>query len=197
MEPFLALVLARREVYVHPSMKVNLFLPLLGAAVAVAFSSCSQHKGVAGGSEAETAEQIANGTMPPWIAENSGGYETGAYESAGSSSKPSSYAYNPPAKPSVKKVVSSAVKPSRSSKAVKSTKAVKTTKSSKAAKATKAAKAAVKKKPVVAKPYSVRKGDTLGVIAKKQGVSVKALKKANGLKSDMIHIGQSLKVPKK
>lgn len=192
MEPFLALVLGRRRVYVRPSMKVNLFLPLLGAAVAVAFSSCSQHKGAAGGLEAETAEQIANGTMPPWIAENSGGYETGAYESAGSSSKPSSYAYNPPAKPSVK--TSSSAKSSRSSKAVKSTKAVKTTKSSKAAKAT---KAAAKKKPVVAKPYSVRKGDTLGAIAKKQGVSVKALKKANGLKSDMIHIGQSLKVPKK
>lgn len=159
-------------------MKFKFLLPLLGVAVAVSFSSCSQHKNAGG--DTETAEQIANGTMPPWIAEGSGGYETGSYQSAGSSRNSGAHAYNPPAKPSVRK---SSSKSSRKSSVSK-----RSSKSSKSAKSSKSSKS---------KNYSVRKGDTLGAIAKRQGVSVSALKKANGLRSDMIHIGQNLKVPKK
>ena len=163
-------------------MKFKFFVPVCGVAVAIVFSSCSQHK-AAGGYDVETAEQIANGTMPPWIADGSAGNETGAYQSTGSSSiNTGSYAYNPPSKPAVKKTSSKATKSAKSSK--------KASKVSKSGKIT-------KKKRVVSKSYSVRKGDTLGKIAKKQGVSVKALKQANGLRSDMIHINQTLKVPKK
>jgi murein DD-endopeptidase MepM/ murein hydrolase activator NlpD len=57
-------------------------------------------------------------------------------------------------------------------------------------------------KPVVAaKPaaasgtYTVASGDTLSKIAKKNGVSVVALKKANGLNDGLLRIGQTLKVP--
>jgi LysM repeat protein len=43
--------------------------------------------------------------------------------------------------------------------------------------------------------HVVRKGDTLSEIGLRYGVTVRELKRANGLKSDMIRIGQSLKVP--
>ncbi len=43
--------------------------------------------------------------------------------------------------------------------------------------------------------YRVRRGDTLSEIAKKYGTSVRAIKKANRLKSDRIYVGQVLKIP--
>lgn len=44
------------------------------------------------------------------------------------------------------------------------------------------------------KYYTVKKGDTLSKVAKKHGMSVKELKRKNGLKRDAIHVGQRLKV---
>ena len=44
------------------------------------------------------------------------------------------------------------------------------------------------------KYYTVKKGDTLSKVAKKHGISVKELKRKNGLKRDAIHVGQKLKV---
>lgn len=44
--------------------------------------------------------------------------------------------------------------------------------------------------------YTVRSGDTLGEIAHKHGVSISALKRANGLRSDVLQIGKRLKIPK-
>ena len=40
----------------------------------------------------------------------------------------------------------------------------------------------------------MKKGDTLSKVAKKHGMSVKELKRKNGLKRDAIHVGQRLKV---
>jgi membrane-bound lytic murein transglycosylase D len=42
--------------------------------------------------------------------------------------------------------------------------------------------------------YKIKEGDTLGGIAKKFHVSVKQLKAWNGLKSDMIRAGKTLKI---
>jgi membrane-bound lytic murein transglycosylase D len=42
--------------------------------------------------------------------------------------------------------------------------------------------------------YTVRKGDTLSKVARKHGMSVKELKRKNGLKRDEIRVGQRLKV---
>lgn len=43
--------------------------------------------------------------------------------------------------------------------------------------------------------YRVRSGDTLYLIAKKYGVTVEALKKANGINSSSLWVGQTLKIP--
>ncbi len=45
--------------------------------------------------------------------------------------------------------------------------------------------------------YTVKSGDNLGNIAKSKGVSVKALRSANNLKTDQIKVGQKLKIPAK
>ena len=45
--------------------------------------------------------------------------------------------------------------------------------------------------------YEVQKGATLSVIAQAYGVTVQDIKKANNLKSDILQIGQKLKIPRK
>jgi LysM repeat protein len=57
-----------------------------------------------------------------------------------------------------------------------------------------------KPKPVVVKPkrirHSVRKGDTLWGLARKYGTTVTKIKKANGLRSDVIRVGKTYLIPK-
>lgn len=65
-----------------------------------------------------------------------------------------------------------------------------------------AAPAAAPNAPAVAgdgavKTYKVKSGDNLMKIAKSHGVGVKALRAANGLKTDQIKVGQTLKIPAK
>lgn len=69
-------------------------------------------------------------------------------------------------------------------------------------KAEKPEQVAKAEKPKVEEPvkaaagaYKVQSGDTLSKIAKKNGVSVAALKKANGLEDGVLKVGQSLKLP--
>ncbi len=47
------------------------------------------------------------------------------------------------------------------------------------------------------KSYTVKSGDTLGKIAKANGVTVNALRSANQLKTDQIKVGQKLSIPGK
>lgn len=60
-----------------------------------------------------------------------------------------------------------------------------------------ASSSTAKKKTSTAKSksYTVKKGDTLYGIAKKNGSTVAKIKSANGLSGDLIRPGQSLKVP--
>lgn len=145
------------------------------AALVFPLSSCStQNSSTAGYDTAEPA----SGEIPPWIAESSDpAYESGHYSPVQSSS---SYAYNPPAKPSVTKKSS----------------ARKSTAGSKSPRSTVARKSSSRKSAPKARTYTVKKGDTLGAIARRNGTSVKALKRANGLKSDLIHINQKLTIPR-
>ena len=145
------------------------------AALVFPLSSCStQNSSTAGYDTAEPA----SGEIPPWIAESSDpAYESGHYSPVQSSS---SYAYNPPAKPSVTKKSS----------------ARKSTAGSKSSRSTAATKSSSRKSAPKARTYTVKKGDTLGAIARRNGTSVKALKRANGLKSDLIHINQKLTIPR-
>ena len=145
------------------------------AALVFPLSSCStQNSSTAGYDTAEPA----SGEIPPWIAESSDpAYESGHYSPVQSSS---SYAYNPPAKPSVTKKSSSR----------------KSTAGSKSSRSTAARKSSSRKSAPKARTYTVKKGDTLGAIARRNGTSVKALKRANGLKSDLIHINQKLTIPR-
>ena len=145
------------------------------AALVFPLSSCStQNSSTAGYDTADPA----SGEIPPWIAESSDpAYESGHYSPVQSSS---SYAYNPPAKPSVTKKSS----------------ARKSTAGSKSPRSTAARKSSSRKSAPKARTYTVKKGDTLGAIARRNGTSVKALKRANGLKSDLIHINQKLTIPR-
>ena len=145
------------------------------AALVFPLSSCStQNSSTAGYDTGEPA----SGEIPPWIAESSDpAYESGHYSPVQSSS---SYAYNPPAKPSVTKKSS----------------ARKSTAGSKSSRNTAARKSSSRKSAPKARTYTVKKGDTLGAIARRNGTSVKALKRANGLKSDLIHINQKLTIPR-
>ena len=145
------------------------------AALVFPLSSCStQNSSTAGYDTAEPA----SGEIPPWIAESSDpAYESGHYSPVQSSS---SYAYNPPAKPSVTKKSS----------------ARKSTAGSKSSRSTAARKSSSRKSAPKDRTYTVKKGDTLGAIARRNGTSVKALKRANGLKSDLIHINQKLTIPR-
>ncbi|MDQ0154264.1 C40 family peptidase [Robertmurraya andreesenii] len=48
--------------------------------------------------------------------------------------------------------------------------------------------------PVSTSDYIVQKGDTLGLISSKFGMTVSALKEMNNLSSDLIYVGQKLKI---
>lgn len=145
------------------------------AALVLPFSSCSTQSSSTAGYD--TAEP-ASGEIPPWIAESSNPtYESGHYSPVASTS---AYTYNPPSKPSVTKKSTARKSSSSSSKSSRNAVAKKTT----------------RKSAPKARTYTVKKGDTLGAIARRNGTSVKALKRANNLKSDLIHINQKLSIPR-
>ena len=151
------------------------FILTCAVALELPFSSCPTPTSSTAGYD--TAEP-ASGEIPPWIAESSDpAYESGHYSPVQNSS---SYAYNPPAKPSVTKKSS----------------ARKSTSGTKSSRSTAARKSSSRKSAPKARTYTVKKGDTLGAIARRNGTSVKALKRANGLKSDLIHINQKLTIPR-
>ncbi|MBD5275066.1 MAG: LysM peptidoglycan-binding domain-containing protein [Bacteroides sp.] len=74
--------------------------------------------------------------------------------------------------------------------------------SSRSGKKTETAKASQKKGAAASKKqkqtvHTIKSGENLGRIAKKYGVTVDAIKKANGMKSDAIRAGKELKIPAK
>lgn len=53
-----------------------------------------------------------------------------------------------------------------------------------------------KKSSSKAGSYTIKGGDTLGAIARRNGTTVARLKAANGLKSDLIRAGKTLRIPR-
>ncbi|MGM9802889.1 MAG: LysM peptidoglycan-binding domain-containing protein [Muribaculaceae bacterium] len=53
------------------------------------------------------------------------------------------------------------------------------------------------KRAKATKTHTVKSGETLGAIAEKYGTTVSAIKRASGIKSDRLSIGQKLKIPQK
>jgi LysM repeat protein len=49
--------------------------------------------------------------------------------------------------------------------------------------------------PVRAREYTVRRGDTLSLIARRNGTTVEQLRAANALRGDLINVGQTLRIP--
>ncbi len=91
-----------------------------------------------------------------------------------------------------------AARKSSSSSGVKKSSTSSTTARTKSAASTtkkKSVASTTKKKPS-SSSHTVRKGDTLSAIARKYGTSVAKIKAANGLSSDIIRDGKSLKVPR-
>lgn len=158
-------------------MKAHLILTCTcAAALVLPFSSCSSQKSSTAGYD--TAEPIANGEIPPWIAESSDpSYESGHYSPGG---EQFGLLLQPARQPSVNKK-STTRKSAAKSPAPPATPLPKKLRGSPAPKA---------------RTYTVKKGDTLGAIARRNGTSVAALKKANRLKSDLIHINQKLTIPR-
>lgn len=56
--------------------------------------------------------------------------------------------------------------------------------------------ASTKKKSTGGSKYTIKKGDTLSAIARKNGTTVAKIKAANGLKSDLIRDGKTLTIPR-
>lgn len=154
-----------------------------GAACGLAFLvSCSDGPET----ENEIAQQVADGTLPPWLAETSGESAYTPVEEGSSTvytpqrqTGASKSGYKAPSKSSSSKKAVSKKSSGKSSTAKSSSSRGKTS-SSKSKKAT---------------YYVVKKGDAVEKIARKYKVSSSALMKTNGLKSDLIHPGQKLRIP--
>lgn len=58
-------------------------------------------------------------------------------------------------------------------------------------------KHAVAEKPATSSEYNIKKGESLSQIAEKTGVSVEAIRKANGISGDKIKAGDNIKIPAK
>lgn len=174
---------------------MNHKLTLLGIAscAAFAFSSCqNQKEAEIDDTDAETAVMIADGAIPPWLQDDTSGApqvpaghmtrNDVSIPEPGSDPLAGLDAPTPP--PTDRRVASS----SSSRKATAST-------------SRKSGKSTVKSRKRGGKPglyiYTVQKGDTLGLISQQSGTPISAIKKASGLKSNTIIVGQKIKVPYK
>ncbi|HEY1081027.1 MAG TPA: LysM peptidoglycan-binding domain-containing protein [Prosthecobacter sp.] len=165
-------------------------LPL--AAVCSLLASCQNGQNPFG--------QKSSGGSDPYVSNygNDGGYNPypgqSGYAQGGGGSSYSAPTYTPPpapaeADPYAFSAPSSTPKTSTSSGRSSSGSSKKTASSSRPKSST---KSTAKKS---GGSYKVAKGDTLYGIARKRGTTVAKIKSANGLSSDMIRPGQSLKIP--
>lgn len=162
----------------------------IGSCLALAFSSCqNQNTPELDDTDAETAVMIAEGSIPPWLQEDT---SNGPQVSAGAitrndvsfpepDSDPLAGLDDKPTPPPTERHIASTPRKIASS-------------SGKTRSSSKTRKRGGKPGLYI---YTVQKGDTLGLISKQSGTSVADIKRASGLKSDTIIVGQKIKVPYK
>lgn len=173
------------------AMNRKLTLLGIGSCLAVAFSSCQNNNTPeSDDTDAETAVMLAEGGIPPWLQDDDSGApqvpagsmtrndvsfpEPDTDPLAGLDDKPA-----PP--PTDRRVASSSTKKIASS-------------SGKSRASSKTRKRGGKPGLYI---YTVQKGDTLGLISQQSGTSIADIKRASGLKSNTIIVGQKIKVPYK
>lgn len=165
-----------------------------GACMALAATSCQQNRTDVEDNDTEIATAVADGAIPPWLQVDDSGDpqvpagKTTAYVDRNSVNIPEPdgdplAGLDEPAAPPDSRVADSGAR--KASSASSSARPKKKSQSSVAKKG---------KKPAVYF-YTVRKGDSLDKIARKNGTTVSAIKRCSGLKSDLIRPGQKLKVP--
>jgi LysM repeat protein len=178
----------------------------LSFAAAIALLPACQNAGQSGGSDADNlyvSNYGSDGGYNPYPGQP-GTIESSRYSPPPQTSAPPSYdrppmpendpyAFNAPSAPA------STPKPKTTASSSSSGAAKKGTASSAAAKkstpSTSTAKAKAKAPVKKSGSYTVVGGDTLYGIAKKRGSTVAKIKAANGLSSDLIRPGQTLKIP--
>ncbi len=177
--------------YDERAMNRKLTLSGIAFCAALAFSSCQNNKNAEiDDTDAETAVMIADGAIPPWLQDDASG---APQVPAGSLTRndvsipepgvdPLGNLDTPTPPPSDRRIASNASSGKTS-----------------ASRSSGKSKASARKRG--GKPglyiYTVQKGDTLGLISQQSGTPISAIKKASGLKSDTIIVGQKIKVPYK
>jgi LysM repeat protein len=162
-------------------MTINLYRTLALSLAVVGLASCKSASDpyAAGAADPYATNAASGGGYNPYPGQ--GGYASNA---APSYSQPPSYqAPAPEPTPPYDPYAYSAPKKSPS------------TGSSASKKKTTASTSTKKKTSTAAKRHTVKKGDTLYGIARSGGTTVAKLKSANGLSSDVIRPGQTLKIP--
>ena len=159
-------------------MKVNRLLPLLIVPVMLASCKNTQDSGY---EDPYVSNFGSDGTYNPYP--SGGGYDAPSYETP----PVDDYAFHAPSSPPPSRPSTTASKPSTtsSSRAASSTRSTTTRSSSSAARTTASS----------SRTHTVVKGETLYGLSRKYGTTVAKIKSANGLSSDLIRIGQKLKIP--
>lgn len=161
------------------------------SATCLALASCENTK-KSSGSDPYASNYGNDGHYNPYPGQS--GYATSStpkYQTPPASSLP------PPPEPPANPYAFSGTKKATPSTSSHSTTPKKTVASSSSAKkkTTTSSKSKTSSKKPSGSKYTVVKGDTLSAIARKRGSSVAKIKAANGLSSDLIRLGQSLKIP--
>jgi LysM repeat protein len=163
---------------------------LLAPAALLALVSCQSTKNTASADPYATNYGADGGYNPypgqtGYVAPGGSTYQAPAYPQTPTYTQAPSQSYSTPPPSDPYAFSAPKTSPSSSSGSTK-----KKTSSSSAKKST-----STKKKSSSGSRYTVQKGDTLYGIARKKGSTVSRIKSANGLSSDVIRPGQSLKIP--
>lgn len=162
--------------------------------MALTVTSCQNNSTPAVDGDYEEAIAIADGAIPPWLEQDN----TGAAQiPAGSTTDRNSYSIPEPSSDPLAGLDEPTTPPNAIASAPTSGKKTTLATSGKTNKKPKAASTRKRGGKPGLYIYTVRKGDTLDLISKQSGTSVAAIKRASGLKSDLIRPGQKIKVPYK